>query len=56
MHYPTSHPAFHSIGKPVVISAFGIVTHDNLRFFVPFDKSAPVVKQTPKKDRKRKSW
>jgi len=49
--------AFHSIGKPVVISAVGIVTSDNLPFFVPVDKTSPVVKHPPKKkDRKRESW
>jgi len=32
-----------AVGKPVILSAFGIVTQGNLDFFVPFNATAPVV-------------
>ncbi|KAI0271835.1 glycoside hydrolase superfamily [Russula aff. rugulosa BPL654] len=43
-----------TIGKPIVLSAFGIVTQDNLPFFVPANETCPVVKSPPK-GRKRQS-
>ncbi len=45
--------AFHSVGKPVVLSAFGIVTQDNSPFFVPVNETSyrPLPKQ---KEQKRK--
>jgi hypothetical protein len=45
--------ALYSIGKPVVLSAFGLVTQDNLLQFVPVNDTCPVVK--PQQDQKRKS-
>jgi mannan endo-1,4-beta-mannosidase len=46
--------AFCSTGKPVVLSAFGLVTQDNLLHFVPVNDTFPVVKPPQKrKDRKR---
>ena len=57
MHQPQICISFHSIGKPVVLSAYGIVTQDNLPFFVPVNETAPVLKSPPKpKGRKRKLW
>ncbi|KAI0271837.1 glycoside hydrolase superfamily [Russula aff. rugulosa BPL654] len=47
---------FHSIGKPVVLSAFGIITQDNLQYFVPVSETSPVVKSPPNpKGRKRQN-
>jgi len=43
--------AFYSIGKPIVLSAFGLVTQDNLLNFVPVNDTSPVVKP-PKQKRK----
>jgi hypothetical protein len=43
--------AFDSIGKPIVLSAFGLVTQDNLLNFVPVNDTSPVVKP-PKQKRK----
>jgi mannan endo-1,4-beta-mannosidase len=46
--------AFYSTGKPVVLSAFGLVTQDNLLQFVPVNDTSPVVKSPQKrKDQKR---
>ncbi|KAF8478684.1 glycoside hydrolase [Russula ochroleuca] len=42
-----------SIGKPVVLTAFGIVTQDNLLQFVPFNSTCPLVKS--QQDRKRQN-
>ncbi|KAI0267208.1 glycoside hydrolase superfamily [Russula aff. rugulosa BPL654] len=36
-----------TVGKPVVLSAFGIVTQDNLPFFVPVNETSPIVKTPP---------
>jgi hypothetical protein len=41
-----------SIGKPVVLTAFGLLTTNNLDTFVPFNGTTPVVTQ----NRKRKSF
>ena len=43
----------YSIGKPVVLSAFGIVAQDTLQQFVPFNSTCLLVK--PQQDWKRKS-
>ena len=43
----------YSIGKPVVLSAFGIVAQDRLQQFVPFNSTCPLVK--PQQGWKRKS-
>jgi mannan endo-1,4-beta-mannosidase len=43
--------AFHSVGKPVVLSAFGVVTQENSPFFVPVNETS--FKPFPK-DQKRK--
>jgi mannan endo-1,4-beta-mannosidase len=46
--------AIYSTGKPVVLSAFGLVTQDNLLNFVPVNDTFPVVKTLQKrKDQKR---
>jgi mannan endo-1,4-beta-mannosidase len=45
--------AFYSTGKPVVLSAFGLVTQDNLLHFVPVNDTSPVVKLQKRKDQKR---
>jgi mannan endo-1,4-beta-mannosidase len=45
--------SMHSIGKPVVLSAFGLVTQDNLLQFVPVNDTCPVVK--PQQDQKRQN-
>ena len=46
--------ASYSTGKPVVLSAFGLVTQDNLLNFVPVNDTSPVVKPPQKrKDQKR---
>jgi mannan endo-1,4-beta-mannosidase len=46
--------AFCSTGKPVVLSAFGLVTQDNLLHFVPVNDTYPIVKPPQKrKDQKR---
>ena len=46
--------ASYSTGKPVVLSAFGLVTQDNLLHFVPVDDTCPVVRPPQKrKDQKR---
>ena len=37
-------PALCSIGKPVILTAFGLVTQDNLQQFVPFNAESPVEK------------
>lgn len=47
--------AFHSTGKPVVLSAFGLVTQDNLLHYVPVNDTSPVVKPQRRKDQKRTS-
>ena len=31
-----------SVGKPLVVTGFGLVTQDNFPFFVPFNSSVPV--------------
>lgn len=44
----------HTTGKPVVLSAFGLVTQDNLLHFVPVDDTSPVVNPPQKRrDQKR---
>ena len=45
----------YSTGKPVVLSAFGLVTQDNLLNFVPVNDTSPVVKpqKRKRKDQKR---
>jgi hypothetical protein len=46
--------ALYSTGKPVVLTAFGLVTQDNLLQFVPVNDTSPIV-NSPNQDRKRKS-
>jgi len=45
--------AIYSTGKPVVLSAFGLVTQDNLLHFVPVNDTCPIVK-TPQKRKNQK--
>lgn len=57
---PTADPSnlgspFYSTGKPVVLSAFGLVTQDNLLYFVPVNDTYPVVNPQKRKDQKRSS-
>ncbi|EIM90018.1 glycoside hydrolase [Stereum hirsutum FP-91666 SS1] len=35
-----------AVGKPLALTAFGLVTQDNFPFFVPFNSSVPLVNQT----------
>ena len=51
----TSDPrsALYSIGKPVVLTAFGLVTQDNLQQFVPVNDTCPVV-DLPHQSKKRR--
>ncbi len=46
--------AFYSIGKPIVLSAFGLVTQDNLLHFVPVNDTSSVVKPQKRKVQERK--
>lgn len=43
----------YSIGKPVVLAAFGLVTQDNLLQFVPVNDTCPAV-DLPHQSEKRK--
>lgn len=44
----------HTTGKPVVLSAFGLVTQDNLLHFVPVNDTSPIVNPPQKRnDQKR---
>ena len=45
--------ASYSTGKPVVLSAFGLVTQDNLLQFVPVSDTCPVVKPQKRNNQKR---
>lgn len=52
-HVSNPRSTFCSTGKPVVLSAFGLVTQDNLLNFVPVNDTCPVVKPQKGKDQKR---
>lgn len=43
---PQSGFGIHSVGKPLALTAFGLVTQDNFPFFVPFNSSVPLANQT----------
>ncbi|KAI0302027.1 glycoside hydrolase superfamily [Russula brevipes] len=42
-----------TIGKPVVLTAFGLVTQDNFQQFVPFNLSAPIAKSPHGKQKRQ---
>lgn len=39
-------PNFNSVNKPLALTAFGLVTQNNLPFFVPFNSSQPLFPNT----------
>ena len=41
-----------SVGKPIVLTAFGLVSQGNLDFFVPFNSTTPAVTSSTARKRK----